>query len=335
VTPPRSKTIFVFAAGWLVLLAATYAFSWHILANRWRSGIDAWVKAQADAGWTITTGTVAVSGFPGAIRFALPEPSARNAAGDSWQGPPLTLRLAPWNPLRPAFEDPGTHRITLAGQPAIEVSAGQLSGTVRVDKGKPVALDLAAQSVAGLGLTAAGLTGEVSRPQGETDAPVPTLLAAVIGIDRLTLPEGLRQPLDRTIAGAHLALRLRGPWPRGPHAAALAAWRDGGGTIELDSFDIDWPPLAVAGQATVALDAALQPELAGTVTVRGAGAAIDQAAKVGMMDKGGARVAKLALKLASKPSDDGTEAAEFAVGVQNRVLSVGPVPLLQVPEVSW
>jgi hypothetical protein len=325
----------LFAAGWVLLLAITYTFSWQALANHWRADIAAWAKAQAGAGWTVATGAIATSGFPGPIRLTLAQPSAADAAGDAWQGPPVTVTFDPWHPGKPRFAGPGAQRFAFAGHPGIEIDAQSLDGTITLADGQPAELDLTARSVAAGDVTLEGLTVELRRPPAEPDATVPTRLAAAIGLDRLTVPKGTANLLDPTIATAHLALRLRGPWPAGTHADALTAWRDGGGTIELDSFDFDWPPLAAAGDATVALDATLQPELAGTVTVRGGAAVIDRAAQAGMMDKDGANIAKLALLLASKPAGDGTGAAKLAVSVQKRVLSVGPVPLLQLPEVTW
>jgi hypothetical protein len=208
-----------------------------------------------------------------------------------------------------------------------------------VEHGKPVALSIVAGNLSGLGMTLDGLTADVSRPRleptGASDTSNPVSLSALIGIDRLTLPEGVSLPLDRTVAAAHLALRVRGALPAGPPIPALTAWRDGGGTIEIDSLDLDWPPAAAVGNATIALDGALQPELAGTVKLRGASEVIDRAAAQRMMDRDAAKISKLALRLASKPTSNGESETKMAIGVQNRVLSVGPVPLLQVPEIEW
>jgi hypothetical protein len=323
------------AIGALAVLAAAYAGGWLILADRWRTGIAAWAASQTASGWTISTGTVAVSGFPGKIHLTVAEPRARDAAGDEWAGPPLAILVWPFHPLDPGIEAPGTHRVTLAGRSPVEISAAPLVGHLTVERGKPVALSLAAGSLAGLGMNLAGLTIELSRPNAQPDATEPPPLTAIVGIDRLTLPEELRQPLDRTIAAAHLAVRLKGALPKGPRIAALTAWRDGGGTLEIDSFDLSWPPLAAAGNATIALDRTLQPELAGTVALKGAIEAIDRAGASGMIDRDSATIAKLALRLATQRTEDGAKEARLAVTVQNRVLSVGPAPLLQMPEIEW
>ena len=334
-TKPFRNPLVVLALVLILLLAAGYSLTWELVARQWQRGIDAWIKAQAAAGWTITTGDIKTGGFPGPVRLTLGQPSARRADGLSWQGPAATLEIAPWLPEKPRFTAPGEHHFTPSGGAPIAITAEQLAGQVTVAQGKPVALAVTGQNLSGLGLALAGLNVELSRPAPDPKETVPTQVSALIGLDRLTLPDQINLPFDKMISGAHLALRWRGAIPAGPRADALAQWRDGGGTVEIDSFDLAWPPLALAGDATLALDKDLQPELAGTVVVQGGPATIDRAAKAGMIDKGGANVAKIALMLASKPVNDGTDAVKIAVAIQNRVLSVGPAPIWQVPPVTW
>jgi len=339
VTPTRRNRLILSAAGALVLLAAAYSAGWQVLVDRWRAGIAAWTEAQSASGRTVSTGAIAVSGFPLALRLTLAEPRAKDAAGNEWVGPPLTMTVTPFRPLEPEIDAPGTHHLTLVGHAPVEISAATLTGRLTVERGKPVALNAVAGTVVGMGMTLEGLTVDVSRPHVEPgaapDAASPIALTAVIGLDRLTLPEDLHLPFDRTVASAHLALRLRGTFPTGPVVPALTAWRDGGGTIEIDSIDLNWPPLSLAGEATIALDGALQPEFAGTIRLRGAVEAVDRAQAAGMVDKDAATVTKLALRLATQRTADGAKETKIAIGIQNRVLSVGPVPLLQMPEVTW
>ena len=334
-TPIRRKLVIVLAIGAPILLALLYGAAWTILADRWRAGLASWIAAQAENGWTVTTGDMAVTGFPGPIRLTLAQPALRDALGNAWRGPPLTLSISLWRPLTPGFTAAGTHRIVLAGATPVEIVAGGLTGTVTIADRRPVALSAKGENLSGPGIALAGLSLEIDRPPPIADAPVPTLATARLDLDRLTLPPGFPLPLDQTVNAVHVASRLRGAWPDGKGRDALATWRDGGGTIDLDSFDIAWPPLDVAGNATLALDGDLQPELAGTVDVRGGGDAVDRAVAAHMMDKNGAIIAKLALTIASKPTGDGGTAARVPISVQKRVLSLGPVPVWQVPEVTW
>jgi len=105
--------------------------------------------------------------------------------------------------------------------------------------------------------------------------------------------------------------------------------------LDIDSLTLDWPPLVAAGNATLALDRNMQPELSGTVTLRGAGAALDRAAATGAIAPAAAALAKLALTALSKKAADGTLETEIPVTIQDRMLSLGPVPLAQLPAFDW
>ena len=294
-------------------------------------------SSLAASGWTATTGPLAISGFPGPIRIALPTPALSDAAGNGWTGPSATILVSPWAPLDPGFAAPGTHRFVLAGHGPVELAAGTWTGRVAVEGGKPVAIEMTLTDVGAAGLRAATAALTIRRlasPAAGRDAVAP-VLAATIAVTSLTVPEGWAPALDQTMTNASLSLRLRGAVTAGPAASALAAWRDAGGTIEIDSVDFAWPPMWANGNATLALDRDLQPELAGTFAMRGLAAAIDRAGSQGLVPPAAAITAKLALGLTATQGSDGAAENKLAVTVQDRVLSVGPVPLLNMPEVKW
>ena len=334
-TRSRRITLISLAIALPIMLAAAYGAWWQILADRWRTGLEAWVGRVGAAGWIVSTGTVNVSGFPGTLRLALYEPKAADAAGNGWAGPPMTLMVSPFDPLDPRFAVPGHQIVTLASHAPVEIEAATLEGQVTIRGHGPVAITLTGAKLASQDMTLEGLTLDARGSPPPAEGQIATPLVATIGIDRLTLPETLRLPLDRTVAAAHAAIRLRGTVPRGQPATALAAWRDGGGTVEIDSLDINWPPLVAAGNATVALDKDLQPELAGAMTMRGADKAIDRAAAAGMLTPNAATLGKLYVGAAGKPVADGTFEVTLPLSLQNRSLSVGPVPLVQLPEIEW
>jgi len=336
VSQSRIVRLAVVALAAAAAVAALYAAWWFFLADRWQVGIGRWTASVAAKGWTVSTGAVTRSGFPGAIRLDLAAPEAHDAAGNSWAGPPSALSISPFAPLDPRFVASGTHQFAPAGWPPLAVAADTVIGHVEVAHGEPAALILEARHAAAGAVVLDALHLDLHRlaAPGASDATAP-VLALVIGIDGLALPEGTAPVLDRTIASAHLALRLRGRIPPGAPKDALAAWRDAGGTLEIDSLDLDWPPITTAGSATLALDKDMQPELAGGFTVRGLPAAIDHAVEIKLMKPGAAIAAKVVLGLAAKESPDGQPENKVAVTLQGRLLSLGPIKLLQAPEIQW
>lgn len=325
------------AGGVLALLAVLYGVWWQALADRWRTGIATWTESLAASGWTAATGPLSVSGFPGPIRIALPAPALTDSAGNGWSGPPTAIIVAPWAPVDPRFAAPGPHRFTLAGHAPVELSAEALTGRIAVEHGRPVALDLSLTRAGAAGLTVDTATLSAKRlaqPVASPDSVAP-VLAATLTIAGLTVPEGWAPAMDRTLTNGSLSLRLRGAPSAGPLVPALAAWREAGGTVEIDALDFSWPPLWANGNATLALDRDLQPELAGTFTIRGLAAAIDRAGAQGLVPPAAAITAKIALGLTATTTNDGATENKLAVTVQDRMLSVGPVPLIVLPPVKW
>jgi hypothetical protein len=331
----RAFRIAILPAAILVLLAALYTGWWYWLAGRWTDGIARWTAAAAGQGWTVTTGTVTVGGFPGALRIALPAPKAADAAGEAWIGPPVTLTVSPFAPLAPHFAASGRHVVALPGRRPLDLQADSLTGVLTIVHDIPAMLAVEARQIVAAPVILDGFTMTLRRLEAGATDPTAPVLAATAEIDRLALPEGAVPMLDKIVSVAHLALRLRGAIPLSPPRQALAAWRDAGGTVEIDSADIDWPPVAGAGNATLALDGDLQPELAGTATLRGLPAMIDRMVELGTMEPGPAVAAKVVLGLASSEGSDGMPENKVAVTIQNRVLSLGPARILKLPEVKW
>jgi hypothetical protein len=327
--------IALLSAAALVVLAALYTAWWFTLADKWRDGITRWTAAMEAQGWTVATGDLAISGFPGALRIAVPTPKMIDKAGNGWTGPAATLAVSPFAPLDPRFAASGHHLFALAGHAPVDIEADSLTGHLTAARGGPRAITVEARQITTGAVILDGFRVEAHKldaPPADGNAPV---LSATAEIDRLALPEGAVPMLDHTLSVAHLALRLRGAIPSGPPKEALAAWRDAGGTVEIDSLDLDWPPLAGAGSATLALDKGLQPELAGSVTLRGLTTLVDRMVQVGMMKPGPAVAAKVVLSLAAHDGPDGMPENKVAVTLQNRVLSLGPAKVMELPEVEW
>jgi hypothetical protein len=119
------------------------------------------------------------------------------------------------------------------------------------------------------------------------------------------------------------------PWPD-----ALFRWRDEGGVIEVAALKGEYGPVALSGGGTVALDEAGQPVGAFTAQVSGLFQVIDALSASGHMSRGQAIAAKLALGVLTGSSGE-QEALDVPLTLQDRVLSAGPVALMQLPEVRW
>jgi hypothetical protein len=116
----------------------------------------------------------------------------------------------------------------------------------------------------------------------------------------------------------------------------LSAWRDAGGALDVKEFDLDWPPIAVSGNGTLALDNGLQPMGAFTLKFRGFFEALDGLAAEGMVTRDQAGTARLVLGLlAKRPPEGGPPELTAPFTAQDRQLAVGPLKLMEIPAVTW
>ncbi len=319
----------------IIVLLGTYSAWWYHLAAAWRGGLAAWAAEMHEAGWTVGTGQVTIAGFPGTLHLTVPSPSLADPSGDAWQGPPLAILVSPFAPTRPHLSAPGHHRVKLADKAPADLTVGSAAADFRLN-GRHIAsasFDLSGLAVASAHL--GRLTGSVRQLSFAPASRTTPTLALSAALEDLDLPADPRLVLGHHLSSAAMRLRLMGSLPPLPLRRAFAAWRDDGGTVEIDALSLRWPPLGLDATGTLALDQDMQPLLAGTCTVRGLFSTIDALTKAGTVHARDAGMAKLVLAFLAKPAADGEKEWNIPVTVQGRTLYVGPAALMKLPAIDW
>ena len=184
-------------------------------------------------------------------------------------------------------------------------------------------------------LASGGATIALDQPEAPpTEFNMP-LGRVSLDLHALALPAGTRLLTEDPVETLSFDATIKGPMPMAPPRDALAAWRDAGGTIELERFAFTQGPLALTGNATLALDPELQPEGAGTVTTAGLSQAIEILIRDGIIPADRALVARATIKALEKPGADGRPQATIGLSLQNRTVSFGPVPLFALQPIEW
>jgi len=118
------------------------------------------------------------------------------------------------------------------------------------------------------------------------------------------------RPLGDTIEAASLQGKFMGALPPGDPPTALAAWRDSGGTLEIQRASLQWGALALELSGTLALDKDMQPIAAIDRTIVDHDALVDAAIAAGMVpakraqsDQAGARSPRQARPGRQAPGD--------------------------------
>lgn len=333
--PLRARLLLLIIAASLIMAFVGYGAWWYHLSGTLRDGVDRWVAERNAAGWAVATGEVAVGGFPGKIRLSLSSPSVADPYGDAWHGPPVLVTVAPWSPGRVHVSAPGNHLVAVVGMRAFEVAAADATADLAFDRQGLSSAALALAELAAGPVRLRRLDASLHRlAVGPAVHTTPTLALSVV-VGDLDLPDDPRLVFGHRLTAARLEARLMGSLPNGAPKVALAAWRDDGGTLEIDSLSLNWPPLGVSGTGTLALDQEMQPLLASSCTIRGLFEAIDTLAEAGNVRAKDANLAKLVLGLMTKPAPDGAKEWVVPVTLENRTLYVGPAALMKVPALAW
>lgn len=344
--PPslRAVRIGLVSAAVVAAVAVLYGAYWLIVATALRDGVDDWIAARRAEGYAIVHDDLALGGFPFVARVGADGPvvTAPGAAW-SWRGARAAAEIDPLRPSRLA--------VSVAGAQTVVVGTGTGARTYRGDIGSLVAdvagtsggLPAASLTVRGLDLAATDgsgayavgrldVTGDSDPAAGAGEA---TYALAVEAAD-LRLPPAAGLPLGERIEAATADARLIGTLEPAPWPAALAAWRDAGGTIEVARLDLRHGPLALEANGTLALDAEMQPVGAFTARFEGFFEAVEALSRAGIIRRRDALTANLLLgALARRPDGGGPPVLSVPLTLQDRRLYAGPVPLVEVPPIAW
>lgn len=261
----------------------------------------------------------------------------------------LKLRIHPWALHSFKVNATGGFEVALpAGttRPPMVFDGETLKGHASFgDTAMPLSMDLTADTVSASSTTAENappnreLTVTTVEFDGTRPSVEPTadtdiaydLSLKLMGVSAEVL-EG--NPLGAKIDQAALHVQLLGKPPAAWDEAGIKAWREAGGTVNLNTLSLQWGQLSLSADGTLALDKEMQPEGAFTTHMTGYEQAIDSLAAAGWLKLGSASIAKLALGIASHPGPDGKPSVNTPLTIQNRRISAGAIKLGQVPELK-
>lgn len=342
-----ARRLTILACVVLVMVVAGLSAFWLYGAERLKQTV-----AIIEGNWRAQGGELSyenfrLDGFPMWFRIRVDKPVVGLPQARSpwhWEGPPVRMRMSPFAPRgRTLF--PGSHKLTITvfGAPVVltidaKNAEGRYRGRIGEARYEVVGdtLSVAVNGQAPLGVR--HLDFEVTQFRGVTGHLKPSAEFS-FEIDDVTLPAGSlpEQFRSRPIDLALLQGKVLGPFRPDFNRAAATAWRDIGGTVEVESVELRWGPLKLVAVGTMALDENLQPLAALTATITGFNETIDALASTGALQKNEADSAKTLLGLLAKPPRllGGPPEITVPVTIQNQRLSLGPVALMTLPSIQW
>ena len=335
--------------GGIAIAAAGYSAYWFLAADAIESRVADWSENQREFGWQLEAANTEVSGFPTRFSVTLRDPVVTSEAeGWSWHGENLLAEMRPWNFEEITLHVNGKSKVRIRDGELwrdmnVQIADGQanlvLTGDRRV---KDIALDMTSVRVEGL-LSGGPATAHRVRAQSllqsapkegsalaKADVEV---IKAALSFENVELPDDMGEGLGTNIDHLTLDASLVGPMPGEAKRDAVMAWRDAGGTIELNSLDLRWGPLGLNTNGTLALDKELRPMGALTADIVGYGDVIDALIMSDVIPLGDAFMAKVAFNvMAEKPVDGGPPILRrVPLTAQGGDLFIGPVQFAKLP----
>jgi len=338
---PRSRL----AAGvaLIAVFVALYSAGWLFLAHRARGAVDAYVAREHDRGIDLSIATRTVVGFPfwievrltGIVAQGLPHvPDGRLTV------PTASAWARPWQPEAWRFALLGGATIDgPKGHVGVELLGGHANAVLGpgATPGGDV-VDLHVDNIVvdsgDRELKGARVRLTLRLPPVAPRAHEEPLFSLSLQAHQVTLPSAVA-PLGQEIDHLQLDGTWRGPLPPGKLPDALAAWRDDGGTIELQNIDLGWGPLGLSADGTLALDKDLQPLGAFSARVMGYDAILDALVASGGIRQNDASLARMGLSMMAQRGADGTPQLKTPVTVQDGSIFLGPARLMKLAKVSW
>jgi hypothetical protein len=327
----------------VLMLAGAYSAYWFIAARRIEDGIRAWAQSaraeKIDASWQ----TVRVTGFPTAFRVELAGTVLRDRAltpAPEFRFPLLSGTARPWDfaVWRLVARDGFAAGLAGAGERApARLAAQTADGVVSIDRAGGWTLwlrlhDAEAEAVSRVRVGIAD--GWIIVPPRPPHSEFEPKMAVAANARQLELPAAVG-PLGDRIEELAFGATLKGPVPSGRLPEALAAWRDAGGTIELDNLRLEWGVLGATATGTLALDRELQPVGGFSGAIEGYDQILTSLVDSGRMRAGDAGLARIALTMLAKAGPDGRPQIRTAFKVQNGQMFLGPAKLGKAPRFTW
>jgi hypothetical protein len=347
--PPRRKgrTAAAVIVAALVIAAAALVAGWWFVANRLEGEIDAFAARLDSDGGHFAAAERKRGGFPFHPTVILTKPELAFPPGApgpwSWSGDKAEVSVSLFSPRTIDVALSGASRLQASpfGAPLdLAVEAGAATAHLAREPGR----ETAAISIANL---------TIATPDGETiqvdqaalrlarALTLPTnertqAYSAALQLLGLTLPETRTTPLGRRMGQLLVEGVVLGPLPPAFDTSAFRSWRDAGGTVEITRLLARFGPLTISAEATMALDADMQAMGAGTGRIQGFAPALDALAASQAMRLNDANAAKAFLALLARPPMPGAEPQLTApLTIQERKLFVGPVAVMQMPQIKW
>lgn len=167
----------------------------------------------------------------------------------------------------------------------------------------------------------------VNPPAAPEDLEAAVQLEPALRIKNLHFKGRTMGALGPTLDSLVMQSAIRGPEVPGRSADELSYWRLNGGTLDVPLFQLDWGPMHVTGDGTVAIDEQFRPIGAFSLQAQGLDAALATLEADTRISSDAAEF--LRITLGALGAGEAGETIPVPVMMQNGIVSIGPVGIVE------
>src|SRR4051812_21227620 len=257
----RTRLGLVIAILLLIASFGAYTAFWFIAAGKIEDGLKEWARSARDQKIEASWRGLRVSGFPFAFRVELTDTALRDEAINPVTEIRLRLLAGSTRPWRfRVWHLPAAHGLNVSAgteeKPVAKLTARAAQGAVSAtaEGGATIWLSLdEARFASSEEIGAREAHFWVILPPRTPETHTENNLAVAADLHQATVPQA-PSPFRNLVDELAFGLTVKGAIAPGPARQVAAAWRDTGGTAELDNFSLRWGRLAITGSGTLALD---------------------------------------------------------------------------------
>jgi hypothetical protein len=327
----------------LLVTAGAYTAYWFVVAGQIKDGVVAWAQAARAEKVEVSWREIRLDGYPTGFHVELEAAALRDNGlipAPELRAPLLSGAARPWDFANWRLAAPEGFTVELTGpseRKPLRTSARAADGAVSIEQGGDWKLwmrsqdsNMEAAEQVRISSVDVWVIVPPRLPNGHTEP------AAALAVNarqvRLPAPIG---PLGDTIDDLDFGVTVKGVIPGGKLAQAMAAWRDSGGTIELDNLHLRWGALGATATGTIALDQELQPIGGFSGAIQGYDQILTALVQSGRLRATDAGLARIALTMLAKAGPDGRLEIRTAFTIQNGEMFLGPAKLGKAPRITW
>lgn len=317
----------------VVAAGAGYWFYWQNLAEGLERGFHRWVEQRRAEGVSVRHGPVEVTGFPYRLELHVAQPALaapRLTMQPKWSADELIVYFQPWKWGHAIADARGPQQFEWTedgeARQATLVAEKALASVRFTDRGRITRYDgdITDAEISGdLPLRKAARLQSHGRLVEDAEGGKPALDLTLRGDELRVDPQA--SPVGEAIDLARISVRLD-PRPDSTSPAALDAWRNDGGVMQVNAFDLRAGQLNVTGDGTFAIDDERRPEGAGVMQVFGADAFVDAVATAGKLSGGAQLGLKLGITALEERDAEGRSVVKVPFSIQEgriKILNLG------------